>query len=223
MKRYFWISQSRLCRINGVSGRTTALARLELRELIWLCGNNFIYCDTDSVYFWGDIDFSEYNRIRKERCIKNRACAVDPAGIVHYMGIVEEDEKNGPYKEFKTLGAKKYAYRDKKGVLHITISGVVKEDGAKELERAGGLAAFQPGFVFREAGGMDVIYQDDPIGTITLDERQLYVGTGAVLIESTYTTSLGKSYAEVLENLIENGVFDIFRKVTCGERIDNGC
>lgn len=154
--------------------------------------------------------------------VKNKACATDPAGIIHYMGIVEEDLKKGPYLEFKTLGAKKYAYRDKKGELHITISGVVKDEGGQELERAGGLKALEPGFVFRDAGGVDVIYQDDPPGVLELDGRQLYVGTGAVLVDSTYSVSLGKTYAEVLRDLAENDLMDIFRAVTEGKRIDNG-
>ena len=205
-----------------MSGRTTAHARLELRELIWTCAEKFIYCDTDSVYFWGNVDFSDYNRRHREASIKNRACAADPAGTMHYMGIVEEDTKKGPYREFKTLGAKKYAYRDRDGVLHITISGVVKDDGAKELEAAGGLAALEPGFVFREAGGTDIIYQDDPPGMMVIDGRQLYVGTGAVLVDSTYSVSLGKTYAEILRDLVENDLMDIFRSVTEGKRVDNG-
>lgn len=201
---------------------TTALARMELRQLIWICGRNFIYCDTDSVYFWGDISFDDYNRRHQESSIANRAVATDPAGVTHYMGIVEEDLKNGPYQEFKTLGAKKYAYRDKKGVLHITISGVVKEDGAPELEHAGGLRALEPGFVFRDAGGVDVIYQDDPPGVLMLDGRELYVGTGAVLVDSTYTVSLGSTYADLLLDLAENDLLDIFRRVQCGQRVDSG-
>lgn len=174
------------------------------------------------MYFWGDVDFSEYNRRHMESSIKNKACATDPAGVIHYMGIVEEDLKKGPYLEFKTLGAKKYAYRDKAGELHITISGVVKDEGGRELEAAGGLAALEPGFVFRSAGGTDIIYQDEPPGMMEIDGRQLYVGTGAVLVDSTYSVSLGKTYAEVLRDLVENELVDIFRSVTEGKRIDNG-
>ena len=205
---------------------TTALARHELRMLIWTCGRQFIYCDTDSVYYWGDVDFSQYNRDHQAASIKNEAYADDPAGIIHYMGMVEEDSKNGPYQEFKTLGAKKYAYRDRKGVLHITISGVVKDEGARELERAGGLKAFDPGtelqsgFVFRDAGGVDVIYQDQPIGILQMDGHELYVGTGAVLVDSTYTLSLSTNYQALLDRLVENDCMDIFRRSISGQRID---
>lgn len=204
--------------------RTTALARYELRELIWICGNHYIYCDTDSVYYWGDIDFTDYNNKHRERSIKNRAYAEDPDGIIHYMGIVEEDIKNGPYQEFKTLGAKKYAYRDNKGKLHITISGVVKNDGAVELEAAGGLKAFAGGFVFKDAGGVDVFYQDEAPGLLELDGRMLYVGTGAVLMNSEYTVSVGDErgyYIKLLQSLAENDVMDIFYRVTTGQKIDN--
>ena len=57
---------------------------------------------------------------------------------------------------------------------------------------------------------------------LELDGRQLYVGTGAVLVDSTYSVSLGKTYAEVLRDLAENDLMDIFRAVTEGKRIDNG-
>ena len=194
---------------------TTALARLELRKLIWMTGERFIYCDTDSIYYYGDVDFSAYNAEKKAASIKSGAYATDPAGIVHYMGMVEPDEKNGPYREFKTLGAKKYAYRDRNGKLHITISGVVKDEGARELESAGGLKAFDPGdctrtgFVFRNAGGVDIIYQDEPVGFVELDGHELYVGTGAVLINSTYTLSSGDNYTALLETLLDNSMLNI--------------
>lgn len=208
---------------------TTALARFQLSLLIWLCADRFIYCDTDSVYYWGKIDFSEYNRERKESSIKNHAYAEDPAGVIHYMGTVEPDEKKAPYQEFKTLGAKKYAYRDKNGKLHITISGVVKKEGADELEEAGGLDALDPGdelhsgFVFRRGGGMDILYQDSPIGIIYPEGeegRSLYVGTGAVLLESTYTLSLSQNYRALVREFEENELWDLIRKVNSGERVD---
>ena len=193
---------------------TTALARYELRKLIWTCGSKFIYADTDSCYFAGEVDFAAYNAEKMELSKKNGAYAADPAGVMHYMGMVEEDSKKGPYREFKTLGAKKYAYRDKAGDLHITISGVVKDEGARELERAGGLKAFRPGFTFRDAGGADVIYQDEPIGDIQVDGHTLYVGTGAVIVDSTYRLSLGEDYAALLQTLIEDWEIGIIREKT---------
>lgn len=205
---------------------TTALARMQLQFLIWLCGRNFIYCDTDSVYYWGDIDFENYNIERREASIKNRAFATDPSGVTHYMGTVEPDTKNGPYQEFKTLGAKKYAYRDKAGKLHITISGVVKAEGAIELEDAGGLDALDPGdelhsgFVFRKAGGIDIFYQDEPVGTILAEGHELYVGTGAVLMDSTYTLSLSDNYSALLQDFERNDLWDLIRDVNSGKRID---
>lgn len=55
-----------------------------------------------------------------------------------------------------------------------------------------------------------------------LDGRMLYVGTGAVLVDSAYSVSLGKTYAEILRDLAENDLLDIFRRAQSGERIDNG-
>lgn len=205
---------------------TTANARLQLQFLIWDCGRNFIYCDTDSVYYWGEINFDRYNNERRDDSIRNRAFATDPAGVTHYMGTVEEDTKNGPYQEFKTLGAKKYAYRDKNGILHITISGVVKAEGALELEEAGGLDAMDPGdeirsgFVFRRAGGIDVFYQDQPVGIIIAEGHELYIGTGAVLMESTYTLSLSDNYRALVREFEENDLWDLIRDINSGKRVD---
>lgn len=199
---------------------TTALARLELSKLIWLAHeqrdpdklptHGFIYCDTDSIYYWGDVDFSGYNEEKRKASEKSGSYATDPNGATHYMGMVES-QKGTPYREFKTLGAKKYVYRDKDGKLHITISGVMKDEGAAELEAAGGLEAFDPGdglkeegFTFREAGGMDVIYQDDPIGWVELEGRRFYVGTAAILVESTYQLSLSDSYRKIIQS-VESG------------------
>ena len=91
---------------------------------------------------------------------------------------------------------------------------MVKDEGARELERAGGLKAFRPGFTFRDAGGADVIYQDEPIGDIQVDGHTLYVGTGAVIVDSTYRLSLGEDYAALLQTLIEDWEIGIIREKT---------
>lgn len=210
---------------------TTAWGRYELQLLIWesheqkdmgsLPSHGFIYCDTDSIYYWGNVDWTKYNTAKKKSSTKNGAYATDPKGITHYMGMVE-DQKGTPYQEFKTLGAKKYAYRDKDGELHITISGVVKDEGSRELEAAGGLAAFFPGrdgdpsrgiddeegFIFRDAGGMDVIYLDEPIGWVELDGRKFHIGTAAILVESTYQLSLSDSYKRIVKAIGEGYKWD---------------
>ena len=196
----------------------TAHARRELRQAINLCGMNFVYTDTDSVkYIKSDIDWDSLNASIKQRSIDNGAYATDPAGNVHYMGVWEHDDS---YSKFKTLGAKKYAYvyKDKKCKpdkcsraanctlkggeyckgTYCTIAGVGKKSGAEEIDKAGGLEAFDVGFIFRDAGGLESVYNDDDFGAYTVDGREIYITRNVCLRPSTYTVSITEDYATLL-------------------------
>lgn len=177
----------------------TAHARYALQEGIKLAGDNFVYCDTDSVKYIGDIDWSEYNNARIKDSKKSGAFATDPDGVTHYMGVYEDD---GFYSEFKTLGAKKYAYTKKAdGETYVTIAGVTKRKGGKELDKHGGLKAFEPGFVFTEAGGTESIYNDNPeIGFVEREGRKIPIYPNVVIKDSTYTLGITAEYESLLEN-----------------------
>lgn len=180
----------------------TAWARYRLQEGIKLAGDNFVYCDTDSVKYIGEIDWTAYNKQRIADSLKSGAYATDPAGITHYMGVYESD---GEYAEFKTLGAKKYAYTYKDGgETHVTIAGVNKRKGGKELDKFGGLDAFKPGFVFTEAGGTESVYNDHPeIGTISIEGHEIGITPNIVIRESTYTLGITAEYENILKNAHE--------------------
>jgi len=175
---------------------TTALARLRLEEGIRLAGENFVYCDTDSVKYVGDIDWSAYNKEREADSLKSGAYATDPKGITHYMGVYEDD---GFYPQFATLGAKKYCYNDESGELHTTIAGVTKREGGKELEEAGGIKAFKSGFIFNKAGGTESIYNDFPdIDEIEIEGHMLPITSNVVIKESSYTLGITHEYERLL-------------------------
>lgn len=166
----------------------TAWARWWLEKAIRLCGHNFIYCDTDSVKYVGDVDFTELNAEIQAQSERHGAYADDPAGNRHYLGVYEKD---ATYKRFVTLGAKKYAYEDDNGELHITIAGVSK-DGAKEL---GKLENFQDGFVFHESAGQEAFYNDDWIETTyTVDGHELVISPNIYLRQADYTLGLTLEY-----------------------------
>ena len=175
---------------------TTAHARASLQAGIDLCGDNLVYVDTDSCKFVGDVDFSAYNADRIAECKQSGAYATDPQGVTHYMGVYEDD---GKYKRFITLGAKKYAYEDAKGELHITVSGVGKKSGAAELKANGGLEAFQPGFVFHNSGKTESVYNDEKRPYITrVDGHLITITRNVVIRDTTYTLSTTDDYAELL-------------------------
>ena len=177
----------------------TAHARAALQEGIKLAGDNFVYCDTDSVKYIGDIDWSGYNAQRIKDSKKSGAYATDPNGITHYMGVYEDD---GYYSEFKTLGAKKYAYTyEPGGKTYVTIAGVTKRKGGEELDKYGGLKAFSPGFIFTEAGGTESIYNDHPdFGVIERDGHKILITPNVVIKDSTYTLGITAEYESLLEN-----------------------
>ena len=138
---------------------TTARAREQLQIAINMTGDNFVYCDTDSVKFIddGSVSFDKYNKSRKRDSIKNGGVATDRTGKQYYLGLYDYE---GTYKKFITMGAKKYAYIDPEDQLHITVAGCGKRTGAKELAHRGGLEAFKEGFTFYAAGGTESVYND---------------------------------------------------------------
>lgn len=174
----------------------TAWARYRLEEGIRLAGDGFIYCDTDSVKFVGDANFASYNKQRINDSKKSGAYATDPKGNVHYMGVYEYE---GQYEQFRTLGAKKYCYVVD-GKLHATIAGVSKRDGGNELVKAGGIEAFKPGFVFRDAGGTESVYNDMPNMQYTMPNGEtIEITSNVVIRDSTYTLGLAAEYERLLE------------------------
>ena len=180
---------------------TTAHARRELEKAINIVGpERFVYCDTDSVKFIDDgkVSFNAYNESRKRDSIKNGGVAADPAGHDHYLGVYENE---GTYKRFITMGAKKYAYEDAAGELHITVAGVSKYKGAEELARRGGIEAFKEGFIWYDAGGLESVYNDDPeVKEVTIDDHKLQIISNVLLRPSTYTLGITGEYARILEN-----------------------
>lgn len=180
---------------------TTAHARRELEKAINIVGpERFVYCDTDSVKFIDDgtVSFNAYNESRKRDSIKNGGVASDPAGHDHYLGVYENE---GTYKRFITMGAKKYAYEDAAGKLHITVAGVSKYKGAEELARRGGIEAFKEGFIWYDAGGLESVYNDDPeVQEVNIEGHKLQIISNVLLRPSTYTLGITGEYARILEN-----------------------
>jgi hypothetical protein len=176
---------------------TTAHARACLESGIRTCGDGIVYVDTDSCKYVGEADFTEYNECACAAAVEHGCSAVDAKGRTHYMGVYEED---GEYTRFKTLGAKKYAYEDENGNLHITIAGVPKQAGAEELKRKGGLEAFERGFEFTETGKLEAVYNDGRINGVVIDGRKLDITKNVVLRPTTYKLDITEEYAVVLDD-----------------------
>jgi hypothetical protein len=186
----------------------TAHARKELQDMINRAGDQFVYCDTDSVKYVGDLELEDYNAEMRERSASNGACADDAHGIRHYMGVFEREPD---YHRFITLGAKKYAYEQwddypiaDSGITlrllhtHVTCAGVNKKLGGTELARAGGLEAFKPGMCFKAAGGTEAVYNDNVDFVIQRDGREIRITDNVVIRPSEYTLGVTHEYQLLL-------------------------
>lgn len=183
----------------------TAWARYRLEEGIQLAHGDiddpnapqFVYCDTDSVKYLGEINFDNFNAERIKDSKESGAYATDPSGITHYMGVYEKEHDMC---EFRTMGAKKYVYRETpKDKLVCTIAGVSKNSGGKELEDHGGIEAFHEGFTFERAGGLEAVYNDCPaIKQVELSGHTLEITSNVCLRPSTYTLGLTADYKRLL-------------------------
>lgn len=187
---------------------TTARAREQLHDMIFYIGtDNFVYCDTDSVYYVGDIDITDINNKIIKIAEDKKAYATDTYGEIRYMGVWEYDKKCD---EFKTWGAKRYVYT-KGGDLYVTIAGVSKKKNEKsgkyiaseELARKGGIDVFCDGFIFDEAGGLEIVYNDITPHEIIREGRKLIITKNAVIRPSTYQVIIKPDYMDIIDNARE--------------------
>ena len=174
----------------------TAYARAKLHAGLQIIDpDDFIYSDTDSIKCMGDYT-EAFNKLN-EQYRRDDLSALDPKGKRHYIGIYEYEES---YKRFKTMGAKKYAYEDQTGALHITISGVNKRAGASELQS---LDKFKEGFIFRSGGGLAALYNDFPeVTEVRIQGHRLPISSNIALFESTYTLGLTADYKKLIQFLM---------------------
>ena len=172
----------------------TAWARYRLHELIWLVGDAFVYCDTDSVKTIGNFDniVKEYNKQRLADSKQSGAVATSKNGARHYMGIYELD---GIYDRFCTLGAKKYCYEDAQG-LHITISGVKKKEGAQELAK---IENFTPDFCFTHSAGLKAKYNDNVDMWFNYEDKPIHITDNVYLSDTEYTLGITDEYKRILQ------------------------
>lgn len=198
---------------------TTAHARFNLWEIQNIVRDDLIYGDTDSAKFCGDYS-SDIDIINNRRIEIDKKCggyAYDKKGNIHYLGIYDKEDDMS---EFITLGAKKYAYRDKdSGEMHITVAGVSKKidtEGhslaVKELEKNGGLEAFSK-MVFK-AGKLGCQWNDADYGWYSIDGHRIYISKNLSLYPSEYTMKINPDYNFIIKMYnILNEVGDIWNDV----------
>ena len=187
----------------------TSYARERLYKTLLKIDRDIVYTDTDSLKYLNNHDdiFKEFNEnmiLKYNETIKHYPSLklddfmpVDTKGNKRPIGFFEFD---GYYTEFKTLGAKKYCYRED-GDLHITVSGVSKK-GVTALNDD--INNFHKGFVwgYKESGKLTHVYIDDQLPVEFIDHTGKWqVSTqkhGVVLQPTTYTLGLTSEYESLI-------------------------
>lgn len=183
----------------------TANARYRLRKMLWEVGEDVVYCDTDSIKYRGDHEdiFKKRNEEIIKEAEKAGAYAETLDGKIKYLGYWDDD---GFYPEFKTLGAKKYVYKEydkDEGdyVIKSTIAGVSKKAGKKYFSEVG-VDGFKIGETIKDSGHLTAYYNDDQIHTITINGDTFTTASNVALIDGNYTIGVTNEYLDLLEKAL---------------------
>lgn len=179
-----------------------------------------VYMDTDSNKYVGEHEdvFKEYNKmIREKQEISSKVYNIpiemyrptSPKGRVCSIG--EYDTEEG-YTEFRTEGAKKYAYRLADGTLHMTVAGVRKS----AISQIDSLEKFKDGLVFDiDHANKLLLHYNDDMGDFVAnkgkyDEFHSFYKYGICMQPTTYKLGSLPEYIRLVENN-KIGDADIFK------------
>lgn len=178
----------------------TAICRTNLQKAIDKIGLDCVYIDTDSVKFVGEHDevFEQINQEMIDWCTQNDIINYVKVGNHKYFLGLYDKEKG--YDEFVTLGAKKYAFKQS-NKIGITVAGLNKKSGAKELERKGGLSNFKIGTDFLDSGRKTVYYNDDKKHFVTVQGCKIENASNIALVDTTYTLGMSDVMLSILNGI----------------------
>ena len=152
---------------------TTAWARNALYEMIECAGyENFLYCDTDSIFYIKTPENEEKLQKFTEYC-RNRAKSAGAYVGNKYLG---EPTDEAPIRAFRALHAKCYAMEEldsKTGIfdLKVVIAGIPKKSikwingepvSKTNSEELGDIDNLIDGFTFKHNGGTRCVYNESP-------------------------------------------------------------
>lgn len=189
----------------------STLGRIYLQKMIDAVGENFLYCDTDSVFALDpEGSRAAIRQLEAELVEYQRGCGLplkynDIKGKPHELGSISEE----PFCEaFLSWGSKKYVTVEN-GQLHSTIAGVPKKAGARIIGKP---ENFQLGMVFRgrDTGKMCLWYNPDE-GITLHDEkgREIPVHANAAMLPVDYVLGLSTDYRMCLQiEGIDTAAFD---------------
>ncbi len=212
----------------------TAHARWRLHDAILAIGNDFRYCDTDSVKFVGNHDeyFSLVNQTAKrevELCAQRNGIDIDfmipqsPDGDRKILGVWEKEWGNA---NFKTLGAKRYLIQftkkddiAKHGEWELTVAGTNKKGTLSFLQKEAKrrnttpFAVFTPNLVVPPEYAKRTVssfFDEEKRGWITdyMGNRDYYVSPSGVNVAPTsYSFSITDEMVDAIIALTHDGYY----------------
>lgn len=196
-----------------VTARARQMLQVAIDAVHYNEQSEFVYTDTDSVKYIGVFDWETINKSLRDLSISNNAFALDKNGITHYLGIFEQEET---MRYFETMGAKSYLYviaSGKNKGLHITIAGVPKKKGAKELARKARIERklqqkditvfdlYKDGFVFQDGVTITEYNDYNSIETVEIGGEVVPISSNIVIKDSTHEIGLSADYKWLLGHL----------------------
>jgi len=170
---------------------TTAWARSALINLIECVGyENFLYCDTDSVFYIKTSE-NEQNILKyNENIIK---IAKEKGAYIgdKYLGYADAEDD---LKAFRGLHAKCYACINTNNEMNVTIAGITKRatkwiKGDKftmlysmsNADELGNIDNLEDGFTFKHNGGSRAIYIETKPQTVDIDGHKTELSSGVII------------------------------------------
>ena len=177
-----------------------ALGRVYLQKMIDAVGDDFVYCDTDSIFcLHPDVNRPKIQKLAEELKAYHRQCGLqlvykDIKGREHELGDISEE----PYVQaMRVWGAKKYATVED-GKLTCTVAGVPKKAGSRII---GSLDNFRIGLNFKgKDTGKNCLWYNPPPAFKLHDEqgREIEVHYNVAMLPCDYLLSISKDYQECL-------------------------
>lgn len=199
LDKYYNSRNSFLTYQNGIY--TTAHARRELRYMSNIINEHCVYQDTDANYHLHDHtkDFEKRNAYLIDRAENNDIPSfVIREGKKYYLGIWEKEK---PKAKFKTLGAKKYAYVDAKGNLHVTVSGMNKKLAPGVIQH---ISNFNINTTWNNINHNTTWYNECDPHAITVNGDTFTTASNIGMLETPYKLGVTNEYWElVYENFYD--------------------
>ena len=197
----------------------TAYARRNLFTGIFEFGNDYIYSDTDSIKainYNNHMEYiNKYNEMTQRKLQK--ACEyhgidmveLQPKTIKGETKLLGVWDNDGVYDSFKTLGAKRYMYKQGND-YHITIAGTNKHLGSEYIKSLNSpFDAFNDGLIIppQFTGKLTHTYIDEIKQGVILDYKGNAVEytalTGIHMEQCEYNLGLASSYIDYLKGVKE--------------------